>query len=87
MFISSLSLLPIPGIDGGPLLKWSLVERGHSPAGADEVVKGVNRFTGAGLGVVAGVALKKRHKWIGAALAAFAATSLAIGFGLLRETK
>lgn len=87
MFISSLSLLPIPGIDGGPLLKWSLVERGHSPAGADEVVKGVNRFTGAGLGVAAGVAMKKRHKWIGAALAAFAATSLAIGFGLLRETK
>jgi Zn-dependent protease len=87
MFIASLSLLPIPGIDGGPLLKWSLVERGHSPARADEVVKGVNRFMGASLGLAAGVALKKRHKWIGAAMAAFAATSLAIGFGLLKEQK
>jgi Zn-dependent protease len=86
-FISSLSLLPIPGIDGGPLLKWLLVEGGHSPEQADEVVKGVNRFLGGGLAVASGVALKKRRVWIGAALAAFAATSLAIGFGYLKEHK
>jgi Zn-dependent protease len=86
-FISMVALLPIPGIDGGPLLKWSLVESGRSPAEADEVVKGVNLVLGSSLGVAAGVALKKQRKWLAVAFAAFAATSLAIGFGLLKEQK
>lgn len=86
-FISSLSLLPIPGIDGGPLLKWSLVGHGHTPVQADEVVKYVNRFTGGGLAIASGLALKRRQVWIAAAFAAFAATSLAIGFGFLKEQK
>jgi len=85
--ISTASLLPIPGIDGGPLLKWSLVDRGRSPEQADEVVKGVNRLLGGGLAVASGVALKKHRKWLAAAMAAFAATSLAIGFGYLKEQK
>jgi hypothetical protein len=29
-FIGSVALMPIPGIDGGPLLKWSLVLAGQS---------------------------------------------------------
>jgi len=86
-FISTVSLLPIPGIDGGPILKWSLVEMGRTQAEADKVVKKVNLALGSGLGLTAGVALKKRRKWLGAAIAAFAATSLAIGFGLLKEQK
>jgi len=87
LFISTLSLLPIPGIDGGPLLKWALVELGRPPAEADKIVKGVNLALGAGLGVASGVAFKKRRKWLGVAIAAFAATSLAIGLGLLKEQK
>ena len=87
MFISMVSLLPIPGIDGGPILKWSLVEAGRTPADADGIVKGVNLAMGSALGVAAGVALKKRRKWLAAAVAAFAATSLAIGLGLLKEQK
>ena len=87
MYPIAVSLLPIPGIDGGPLLKWSLVQLGRSPLEADEVVKGVNLALGAGLGVASGVALKKRRPWRGAALAALAATSLAIGIGLLKEYK
>jgi Zn-dependent protease len=87
MFISSVSLLPIPGIDGGPILKWSLVQQGRSPVEADEAVKAVNLAVGSGLALAAGVALKKRRKWHAAAIAAFAATSLAIGFGLLKEHK
>lgn len=85
--LSTASLIPIPGIDGGPLLKWSLVDRGHCPEEADEIVKGVNRFVGGGLAVASGVAFKKRRKWLAAAMAAFAATSLAIGFGYLKEQK
>ncbi len=84
-FLSTVSLLPIPGIDGGPILKWSLVQRGYNPDKADEVVKGVNRVVGGGLGIAAGVALKNQRKWLGLTIAAFAVTSLAIGFGLLKE--
>ena len=85
--LSTISLLPIPGIDGGPLLKWSLVEKGHGQAEADQIVKGVNLAMGSGLSVAAGVAFKKRWKWLGVAITAFAATSLAIGTGLLKEQK
>ena len=42
LFLSTISLLPIPGIDGGPILKWSLVEGGKTTQEADEVVKKVN---------------------------------------------
>jgi len=87
IFISTVALLPIPGIDGGPILKWSLVERGQSPQIADETVKKVNLALGSGLAVTAGVALKKRRKWLGVTIGAFALTSLAIGLGLLREHK
>jgi len=85
LFTSSLALLPIPGLDGGPLLKWSLVEKGHSPEEADVVVQKVNRFVGFGLASASVLSFTKRKRWLGAALAAFAATSLSIGFGILKE--
>jgi Zn-dependent protease len=87
LFISTVALLPIPGIDGGPILKWSLVKHGQSPPQADEIVKKVNLALGCGLGIASGVALKKKRLWLGAAIAAFALTSLAIGTGLLKEQK
>jgi Zn-dependent protease len=86
-FIAAMALLPIPGIDGGPILKWSLVRGGRSPLEADEVVKKVNLATGSGLGIAAGVAFSKRKQWIGTTLAVFAALSLAIGLGILKEHK
>lgn len=33
------SLMPLPIVDGGTILKWSLVEQGHTPEEADGVVK------------------------------------------------
>jgi len=33
-FLCTASLLPIPGIDGGPALKWALVERGYALIGS-----------------------------------------------------
>jgi Zn-dependent protease len=84
-FLCTASLLPIPGIDGGSILKWSLVERGHTPEKADEIVMGVDRVVGGGLGVAAGVALRKRRWLLGAILATFAALALAVGFGLVKE--
>jgi Zn-dependent protease len=82
-FLSTVSLLPIPGIDGGPILKWSLVERGYTPEAADETVRGVNRFMGGGL--AAGVAFQRRRWVLGSILALFAALALALGFGLIEE--
>jgi Zn-dependent protease len=87
IFIASVALLPIPGIDGGPILKWSLVEKGQSPQGADETVQKVNIAMGSGLTIATGVAIQKQHKWLAAAIGAFALTSLAIGVGLLKEQK
>ncbi|MGE5123237.1 MAG: hypothetical protein ACM3H7_01875 [Acidobacteriaceae bacterium] len=87
IFLSTVSLLPIPGIDGGPILKWTLVNHGESPDMADESVKKVNTVLGLGLTAAAGLAGKKGHKWIGTAMAAFAVTALAIGTGLLKEQK
>jgi Zn-dependent protease len=84
-FLCTGSLLPIPGIDGGPILKWSLVERGATSEKADEMVLGVDRVMGAGLGVAAGVALKKRRWVMGTILALYAAIALAIGFGYIKE--
>jgi Zn-dependent protease len=84
-FLSTASLLPIPGIDGGPILKWSLVGRGYTPEAADEAVRGVNRVMGAGLGVAAGVAFHRRRRFLGSILALFAALALALGIGLIEE--
>ncbi len=84
-FLATVSLTPIPGIDGGPILKWSLVDRGKSPAEADAVVQKVNGVMGAGLMGVSAVALKKRRWLLGVLAALFGVISLLIGLGLLKE--
>ena len=85
LFLSTASLLPIPGIDGGPILKWALVARGSTPEEADETVKAVGRAVGGGLGVAAGVAFKRRRWFQSAILALFSLLALLVGFGLVRE--
>jgi Zn-dependent protease len=85
LFLCTASLLPIPGIDGGPILKWALVERGSTPAEADGTVISVNRVVGGGLGVAAGIALKRQRRFLGSILAMFAALALGVGFGLIKE--
>jgi Zn-dependent protease len=84
-FLSTASLLPIPGIDGGPILKWSLVARGYTPKAADGTVRGVNRIMSGGLGFAAGVAFRERRRFLGSILALFAALALALGIGLIEE--
>jgi hypothetical protein len=41
-FIFGGSLLPLPIVDGGTILKWSLVEHGRKEAAADGIVRHVN---------------------------------------------
>lgn len=78
-------LVPIPAVDGGAVLKWLLVERGQTPAEADETIQKVDLVTTACLGSGAFVAFKKRKRLLGAIFAMFAAIALAMGTGLLKE--
>ncbi len=87
LFLFTVSLLPIPGIDGGPILKWGLVERGHTQEEADEIVVQVNKVAAVGLGVAAGVAIKQKRKFIGVIIGMLSAIALGVGFGLLKEKK
>jgi len=45
-FIFTGSLAPLPIVDGGSILKWTLVERGRTPAEADAVVQRVDLASG-----------------------------------------
>jgi hypothetical protein len=40
------SLAPLPIVDGGSLLKWTLVENGRTPAEADQIVRQAGVVTG-----------------------------------------
>jgi hypothetical protein len=55
-FILGGSLVPLPIVDGGTVLKWTLVERGRTHEQADEMVRQVDLSLGAAL-TATGVAL------------------------------
>jgi hypothetical protein len=57
------SLAPLPIVDGGSLLKWTLVDRGRTHAQADQIVKQAGIATGvAATGV--GVMFATRRRWL-----------------------
>jgi Zn-dependent protease len=84
-FLLSVGLLPLPGIDGGPILKWSLVERGRSPKQADEVLRQVDGLLGVVLGLMGGAALKRRRWLLGGLCLQLAAIALGVALGFLKE--
>lgn len=78
------SVTPLPMIDGGIILKWKLVEKGQSPQQAEQTVRNASVSLGAtavGLGVLFGLAQKRR--WIGGLLAAAGAAGIAAAIGWL----
>ena len=84
-FIGIGGFLPIPGVDGGPILKWSLVEQGQSIQEADTTVRKVNGALGAGLCAATIQAVKKK-RWVWSGIfGMFALTALGIAFGLIKE--
>jgi hypothetical protein len=85
LFLPTVGLLPIPFIDGGPILKWSLVEGGRSIAEADRVVRKVNIGTGLILNLAGLLAIKKRRRLAGGSLLALAGWALIFGLGLMKE--
>jgi len=84
-FIASASLLPVSVFDGGPILKWSLISGGLSPAQSRQVISRTNRILGAGLAGATAAALGKR-RWLLAGVFGFlAALSLAAGLGKIPD--
>lgn len=79
-----MSLAPVPMVDGGSILKWTLVERGRTEKAADEVVRQVDWAFGILL-VVIGVALLFMRSWIiGPIFLGVAAIVFGIAAGKLR---
>ncbi len=84
-FIGMVALLPIPGIDGGPILKWWLVHRGRDVVKADSIIRKINGSMGCGMSTLA-VILAKERRWVWAVLLAlFGGTSLGVASGFIKE--
>lgn len=84
LFLSTVSMLPIPFIDGGPVLKWSLVAGGRTVEQAEQRVQKVN--LGMGIAMAGGaVAARKRKPWLAGLSALFAVTAIAVGLGWVKE--
>jgi Zn-dependent protease len=84
-FLSGVSLLPLPGIDGGPILKWMLVEKGHSVEQADAIVQRANGPLAAALSLGSFLASRKRRWLAGGFLALLAGTAFGIAKGFIKE--
>ncbi len=84
-FLSIVSLLPIPGIDGGPILKWSLVERGREIEEADQVVQRVNGPLSLVLGLFSSWAFLNKRNLAGIFSALLGLISLGIFSGKIKE--
>jgi hypothetical protein len=72
----------LPIVDGGSSLKWALVERGRSPAEADQVVKRAGIAAGL-VASTAGVMCATRRRWRPSA-GSLAAGLVAIGVALVK---
>ncbi len=58
-----LSLLPLPIVDRGTILKWTLVDRGKTERQADELVRRINWVLGT-LIVIIGIGLILMRVWM-----------------------
>ena len=85
IFLPAVGLLPIPGIDGGPILKWSLVEKGQTPQEADNSVRKVDGLLGILLTAAGVFSFKKRRWLIGGLLVQLGAIALSVAMGIFKE--
>ena len=78
-------ILPIPGIDGGAILKWGLVQKGHSTQQADRAVQKVSLGFWGGLAGICAVAVRRRRPLLAMMAGIFAALTLGVGIGWMKE--
>ena len=84
-FIVMAGLTPIPGLDGEPILRWSLIERGRTPAEARQIVKRANGVAATGYAAASAVAFVKRRRVLGSVLALLGGLALAVAVGWLKD--
>ncbi|MEP7133373.1 MAG: hypothetical protein ABI904_00430 [Chloroflexota bacterium] len=78
------SLIPLPMIDGGTILKWTLVARGRTETEADEIIRRVDWAMGIVCGIV-GLGLIAMKMWIaGAVLIGIGAVVIGVVAGKIR---
>lgn len=84
-FILSGSVVPMPMVDGGIMLKWQLVRSGKSVEQADRMVHQASSRLGA-LVLLLGCALglMNKRRWVGGLLAACGLAGIAAGKGWLK---
>lgn len=85
LFLSLVSLLPIPGIDGGPILKWSLVKKGYENQEADKIIQQVNGPLAIFLAIFSSQAFLRKKIFVGLLSGLLGLTSLSIFAGWLKE--
>ena len=85
IFLPAVGLLPIPGIDGGPILKWSLVQKGQTPQEADHSVRKVDGVLGVLLAIAGAFSFRSRRWLIGGLLMQLGAIALSVAVGILKE--
>jgi hypothetical protein len=78
-------LTPQPWLDGGAVLKWSLVSKGSSLEEAEKTVRKANYAAAAGFSGAAAAAFSRSKKAWGGLFAGLAVLSLGAASGLLRE--
>jgi Zn-dependent protease len=87
LFLATVSLLPIPGIDGGPILKWTLVEYGQNPQQADQIVRRLNGPLAVLLGLGGLLAYLRKKRFIAVLLGLLSGTALGVFLGWIQESE
>lgn len=79
-----MSLSPLPPVDGGTILKWTLVARGRTESAADETVRRVDWVMGIGMAII-GVGVIAMQMWmVGVILIGISIVVIGIAAGKLR---
>lgn len=78
------SLAPLPIVDGGVILKWTLVEQGRTPQEADAVVQKAGLATGAACAAGGVLLARKGRPWPALGLLVAAAVAIAAALGRIR---
>ena len=79
------SIVPVPVVDGGTILKWKLVEAGQTPQQADQTVHNTSLGLGAVLlGLGALLAVFRKRKLAGGLVAICGIVGIATGKGWLK---
>ena len=84
-FLAIASFLPLPVLDGGPILKWSLISRGKSLPEAEKIVQRVNGYASGVLSGLSLLAVKRGHKLIGLLGLLTGLQCLSFALGWIRE--